>query len=136
MKIPHLFVIDDCQTMQMFLQRMLSRQFTVTTLSSGEEAIQQLQSGSDVDLILMDMDMNGMSGFETLRTIREGGYSMPIIMLSGISDSNQRVACLEAGANDYLMKPFNPKELMVRINAILKISQSIASPPMAAATVA
>jgi DNA-binding response OmpR family regulator len=84
----------------------------MTAAGSAIEALAWLDDNLP-DLIISDIQMNGIDGFEFLKTVRKRGYTRntPIIMLSGKSESKERVKCYQLGAQDYLTKPFNPEEL-------------------------
>jgi len=107
-----ILVIDDELMMTTLLEFFLGEKYRVSSVSSGKEALQWLENNLP-DLIISDIQMSEMDGFELLETIRLGGYTKhtPIIMLSGRSESKERVKCYQLGAQDYLTKPFNPEEL-------------------------
>jgi DNA-binding response OmpR family regulator len=105
-------VIDDELTMRALLEFFLGSKYEVTTVASAIEAIVWLDNNLP-DLIISDIQMHGIDGFEFLKVVRKRGYTRntPIIMLSGKSESKERVRCYQLGAQDYLTKPFNPEEL-------------------------
>ena len=107
-----ILVIDDELTMQTLLDFFLGSKYEVTTVGSAVEALTWLDNNLP-DLIISDIQMEGIDGFEFLKTVRTRGYTKhtPIIMLSGKSESKERVKCYQLGAQDYLTKPFNPEEL-------------------------
>jgi len=107
-----ILVVDDELTTCVLLEHFLSTQYDVVTTSSGSEALIWLE-GNLPDLILSDIQMPKMDGFELLKEIRLKGYTKhtPIIMLSGQTESKERIKCYQLGAQDYLTKPFNPQEL-------------------------
>lgn len=115
----HLLVVDDDKRIRELLSRYLTGEgFRVTVASDSDEARRKLQ-GLDFDLIIMDVMMPGESGLQltqSLRAIR----TVPIIMLTALTESTARIEGLEAGADDYLAKPFEPRELVLRVNNILK----------------
>jgi two-component system phosphate regulon response regulator OmpR len=119
----HLLVVDDDTRIRALLNRYLTENgFRVTVAADGAEAQRKL-AGLDFDLIIMDVMMPGESGIEVtrgLRTIK----NVPIIMLTALAESDNRIAGLEAGADDYLPKPFDPRELVLRINNILRRNAS------------
>ncbi|WP_132956042.1 response regulator transcription factor [Rhizobium sp. BK251] len=123
----HLLVVDDDTRIRALLNRYLTENgFRVTVAADGGEARRKLQ-GLDFDLIIMDVMMPGETGIEltqVLRTIK----SVPIIMLTALTEANSRVEGLEAGADDYLAKPFDPRELVLRINNILRRNTSPEAP--------
>jgi DNA-binding response OmpR family regulator len=105
-------VIDDELTMRTLLEFFLGSKYEVTAAESAIEALAWLDDNLP-DLIISDIQMNGIDGFEFLKTVRKRGYTRntPIIMLSGKSESKERVKCYQLGAQYYLTKPFNPEEL-------------------------
>ena len=117
--MPRLLLIDDdeqlAELLVDFFQRFDLELVSAFTPSSG---LQRLQHG-DIDLIILDIMLPEMDGFEVCRRIRQN-YSLPIIMLTARGDVMDRIVGLELGADDYLPKPFEPRELVARIHAILK----------------
>ena len=107
-----ILAIDDELTMRTLLEFFLNETYEVVTIASGEEALEWLDE-TIPDLIISDIEMRGMDGFEFLKQVRLRGYTKhtPVIMLSGNSESKERVKCYQLGAQDYLIKPFNPEEL-------------------------
>jgi DNA-binding response OmpR family regulator len=120
--LPNIIVVDDDAFIQAILNQTLSEHFSVTLFTDGMEAFNYLQSGNVPDLILTDLNMPGLSGMELLSQVRNSGFfsSIPLIILSGKEDTETRIKCLEAGADDYILKPFNPRELDARIKNILR----------------
>jgi DNA-binding response OmpR family regulator len=107
-----ILAIDDELSMRTLLEFFLKETYEIVTIASGEEALQWLDEAIP-DLIITDIEMRGMDGFEFLKQVRLRGYTKhtPVIMLSGKSESKERVKCYQLGAQDYLIKPFNPEEL-------------------------
>ena len=115
----HLLVVDDDSRIRALLNRYLAENgFRVTVAADGAEAQRKL-TGLDFDLIIMDVMMPGESGIEVTRGLR-AIKNVPIIMLTALAESGNRIEGLEAGADDYLSKPFDPRELVLRINNILR----------------
>ena len=115
----HLLVVDDDSRIRALLNRYLAENgFRVTVAADGAEAQRKL-AGLDFDLIIMDGMMPGESGIEVTRGLR-AIKNVPIIMLTALAESGNRIEGLEAGADDYLSKPFDPRELVLRINNILR----------------
>jgi DNA-binding response OmpR family regulator len=114
-------VIDDEITIRTLLDKFLSNQFDVTAMGNGQEALNWLQSGNIPDLIIVDLEMPSMDGFEFLSQVKASGYfrSIPVLMLSGVDSSAERVKCLKAGALDFMIKPFNPEELILKIGILM-----------------
>jgi len=123
----HLLVVDDDTRIRALLNRYLTENgFRVTVAADGAEAQRKL-AGLDFDLIIMDVMMPGDSGIDVtkgLRTVK----SVPIIMLTALAESGSRIAGLESGADDYLAKPFDPRELVLRVNNILRRNVSNDAP--------
>ncbi len=107
-----ILVVDDELTICELLECFLTPQYEITTTSSGLEALTWLESNLP-DLIISDIQMPKMNGFEFLKEVRITGFTKhtPVIMLSGQTESKERVKCYRLGAQDYLTKPFNPEEL-------------------------
>jgi two-component system phosphate regulon response regulator OmpR len=115
----HLLVVDDDSRIRMLLTRFLGAQgFRVTAAASAAEARRHL-SVIAFDLLILDVMMPGESGLELTRAIRESS-DVPILMLTARSEAADRIRGLELGADDYLPKPFEPRELLLRITNILK----------------
>ncbi len=116
---PHLLVIDDDTRIRNLLRQYLaSNGFRVTVASNALEARRKL-SGLDFDLLIVDVMMPGESGIELTKSLRQQ-FDVPVLMLTALSETDNRIAGLEAGADDYLPKPFDPRELILRINNILR----------------
>ncbi|GGD28404.1 response regulator [Aureimonas glaciei] len=116
---PHLLIVDDDRRIRSLLSRFLSeRGFRVSMAADAAEA-RRILRGLDFDLLVVDVMMPGESGLDLVRSISQL-RDTPILMLTARSDTEQRIEGLEAGADDYLSKPFDPRELLLRINNILK----------------
>ncbi len=128
---PHLLVVDDDERLRALLHRYLSTNgYRVSAGASAAEA-RQLLANMEFDLLVLDVMMPGESGLDFARDLRRTS-SVPILMLTARGDPADRIAGLEQGADDYLPKPFEPRELLLRINALLRRVQAAA--PSAAAT--
>jgi two-component system phosphate regulon response regulator OmpR len=124
---PHLLVVDDDTRIRNLLKQYLGENgFRVTVAGNAAEARRQL-AGLDFDLIVLDVMMPGENGVDLTRSLREE-KNVPILMLTALSETDSRVAGLEAGADDYLPKPFDPRELILRINNILRRGGPLATP--------
>jgi two-component system phosphate regulon response regulator OmpR len=116
---PHLLVVDDDLRIRTLLTRFLgSHGFRVTAAASAEEARRQL-AAMTFDLLVVDVMMPGESGLEFTQSLRQTS-AVPILMLTARAEIPHRIRGLEVGADDYLPKPFEPRELLLRISAILK----------------
>ncbi len=124
---PQMIAIDDCRVMRLFLQRFLSKTYDITIYQSTSAALEDLSDGvTQPDCILTDFDLgNDLTGQEFIESVKEIDPAVPVIVLSGSCNSNQKLGCLENGASDFISKPFNPRELEVRINIALCNSPSI-----------
>ena len=115
----HLMIVDDDERIRSLLKKFLMRAgFLVTAARDGAHA-RRLLAGLDFDLIIMDVMMPGEDGVSLTRALRET-MTTPILLLTAKGETSDRIAGLEAGADDYLSKPFEPKELLLRVNAILR----------------
>ncbi len=115
----HILVVDDDKRIRELLQRFLQgKGYRVTVAADGAEARRKL-NGLDFDLLVLDVMMPGETGLSLTSTLRES-RKVPIILLTALAEADSRIAGLEAGADDYLAKPFDPRELVLRISNILK----------------
>src|SRR5215468_6299490 len=115
----HILVIDDDAELCKLGGRWLSAEgFRVETVRTSGQGVERALAGEH-DLIVLDVMLPGMDGFEVLRRIRAESRT-PVLMLTARGDDLDRILGLEIGANDYLPKPFNPRELAARIRAILR----------------
>ena len=107
-----ILVVDDEISICLLLQNFLSQDYEVITIHDPIEALQWLDE-SLPDLIISDIQMTNIDGYEFLTKVRQRGFTKhtPFIMLSGKSESKERIKCYRLGAQDYLTKPFNPEEL-------------------------
>ncbi len=105
-------VVDDEKSICLLLENFLSQDYDVVSMDDGLEALNWLEENLP-DLIISDIQMTKMDGYEFLTNVRQRGFTKhtPIIMLSGKSESKERIKCYKLGAQDYLTKPFNPEEL-------------------------
>ncbi len=118
-----ILAVDDEQRMVRFIQLNLEQDgFEVITAYNGREAIEQVRTQLP-DLILLDIMMPDINGFEVLKKIREVN-NVPVIMLTAKGEEDDRIQGLELGADDYITKPFSPRELVSRIRAVLRRTKS------------
>lgn len=116
---PHLLIVDDDERIRDLLARFLKRQgFLITTARDAVHA-RRLLAGLEFDLIVLDVMMPGEDGISLTESLREE-IRTPILLLTARGESEDRIRGFEAGADDYLVKPFEPRELALRINAILR----------------
>ena len=116
----HLLIIDDDERIRGLLQKFLIRHgFWVTAARDAAHA-RRILTGLEFDMIVMDVMMPGEDGISLTRSLRGEGVTTPILLLTAKGETEDRITGLEAGADDYLAKPFEPKELLLRLNAILR----------------
>jgi len=115
----HLLIVDDDERIRTLLQKFLIRHGFLVTAARDAGHARRLLGGLDFDLIVLDVMMPGEDGIAFTHSLRET-LTVPILLLTAKGDTGDRIAGLEAGADDYLAKPFEPKELLLRINAILR----------------
>ena len=126
---PHLLVVDDDTRIRSLLSQYLSeRGFRVSVAANAAQARHKLE-GLDFDLLILDVMMAGETGIELTAALREK-RDVPILMLTALSETDMRIKGLEAGADDYLSKPFDPRELILRINSILRRGAGAAKPKL------
>lgn len=119
---PHLLVIDDDTRIRNLLSQFLHQNgFRVSVAADAAQARRMLE-GLDFDLLIVDVMMPGETGLSLTRSLHET-KNVPILMLTALSETESRIDGLEAGADDYLPKPFDPRELLLRVNAILRRGQ-------------
>ena len=128
---PHLLVVDDDARLRELLRRYLTDQgFRITTAGDAAEARSKIASLA-FDLLVLDVMMPGENGLDLTRSLRTQSR-IPILLLTAMADAGDRINGLERGADDYLAKPFEPRELVLRIRNIL---QRVPQPPLIAADV-
>ena len=115
----HLLIVDDDERIRGLLQKFLIRQGFCVTAARDAAHARRLLAGLEFDMIVLDVMMPGEDGITLTRSLRET-IRTPILLLTAKSETEDRIAGLEAGADDYLAKPFEPKELLLRINAVLR----------------
>lgn len=119
---PHILVVDDDRRIRELLKRYLAEHgFRVTTAEHAAEARARLE-GLAFDLIVLDVMMPGENGFDFAQSLRTSS-AVPILMLTARGETGDRIAGLERGVDDYLVKPFEPRELLLRIGTILRRAQ-------------
>lgn len=114
-----LIVDDDIGLSEMLTEYLAAEELELTAAASGTLGLREAQRG-DYDLIILDVMLPGLSGFEVLQELRKTEKRTPVLMLTAKGDDIDRIVGLEMGADDYLPKPFNPRELVARIKAILR----------------
>lgn len=122
MSANHVFIIEDDKYMQHVLNFCLSEKYRTSVYNDGMAAMGALQSGEFPDVIIADLNTPHLNGLQLVSQLKSSGCfsSIPVIIVSGDQSSEKRIQCLSAGADDYILKPFNPKELDIRVNIVLK----------------
>lgn len=119
----HILIVDDNREIRELLAKFLSRNgLRVSVANGGNEMRQQLRAGAP-DLIVLDIMMPGEDGLTLCRQVRQDS-DIPIVLLTAVSEETDKIVGLELGADDYVTKPFNPRELLARIRAILRRASS------------
>ncbi|MDG1470609.1 MAG: response regulator [Ascidiaceihabitans sp.] len=115
----HLLIVDDDERIRTLLQKFLMRHGFLVTAARDAQHARRILSGLDFDMLILDVMMPGEDGISLCKSIRETSQT-PIMLLTAKGEIDNRIEGLEAGADDYLPKPFEPKELLLRINAVLR----------------
>lgn len=121
---PHILVVDDHRDIRDLLSRYLSKHGYRVSVADGGEAMKKVLARSAIDLVVLDLMMPGEDGLALCRDLR-AKTDLPVIMLTAMAEETDRVIGLEMGADDYLTKPFNPRELLARIKAVLRRTNSL-----------
>lgn len=122
MNFPYaVLIIEDDASMQLILNHCLKK-YSTTLFNNGMDALAYLQEGNLPDIIISDLHTPLVNGLQVIEQVKASGFfcTIPILMLSGDDNSETKIECLEAGADDYLVKPFNPRELEARLKNILR----------------
>ncbi|OWU82119.1 response regulator [Phaeobacter sp. 22II1-1F12B] len=115
----HLLIVDDDERIRDLLKKFLMRNGFLVSAARDAAHARRILTGLQFDLVVLDVMMPGEDGISLTRSLRET-MTTPILLLTAKGETENRIAGLEAGADDYLAKPFEPKELLLRINAILR----------------
>jgi two-component system, OmpR family, response regulator len=127
---PHILVIDDDRDIRELLGKFLEKQGLRVTLARDARDARKLWPLARYNLVVLDLMMPGESGLDLARWLR-GQSSVPIVMLTAMGEETDRIVGLELGADDYMAKPFNPRELLARIRAVLRRAQGADAPEAA-----
>lgn len=125
---PRVLIVDDEPAIRKILETYLSNHFEVETVDNGRACLEWLKKGEHPDAIILDLVLPEVHGMDIIPLIRktEEGSQTALLVLSAKDSSVDRVAALRAGADDYLVKPFNPEELEVRIMTVLRRTGKVA----------
>lgn len=116
---PTVLIVDDSPMMCRFLGLFLEKKFDVMSYTDSVEALALIEDGFSPDLIVTDLNMPGINGFELIKALRLALPQVPVLVVSGAKESSERIKSLKAGADDFLMKPFHPAELDVRVSKLI-----------------
>ena len=117
---PHILVVDDDRRIRELLKSyLMENKYRVSMAATADEARKQME-GIAFDLIVLDVMMPGETGTSLVQSLREKKMDVPVLMLSALSETLDRIAGLSAGSDDYLAKPFEPKELLLRLQSLLR----------------
>jgi len=116
----HLLIVDDDERLRELLSKYLSENGFEVTLADSAFSARKIMGTFQFDLVILDVMMPGETGMEMTKSLKSENFETPILMLTAMGDVDNRIMGLELGADEYLAKPFEPKELLLRINAILR----------------
>lgn len=128
---PHILIVDDDGEIHRLLNRLLQQYGFRVTVAGDGRAMRKALADWQIDLVVLDVMLPGEDGFALCRQVRQTSR-LPIIMLTAVASDADRILGLELGADDYLVKPFNPRELIARIRAVLRRAEAPAEAPPAA----
>ncbi len=123
MNQPNILIVDDHEDIRELVQRFLSQHGFKTTTAENAEEMRKCMEKENFQLLVLDVMMPGEDGLSVCRNLRSAGNNIPIIMLTAMSEDTDLIVGLELGADDYITKPFNPRELLARIKAVLRRSE-------------
>jgi len=126
--VKRILVVDDDVRLRDLLERYLTEQGFSIKVAADAKEMDAAISSNEIDLLVLDLMLPGEDGLSICRRLRSKGSTMPIIMLTARGDEVDRIIGLEMGADDYLPKPFNPRELLARINAVTRRHARIQAP--------
>src|SRR5262245_18002778 len=126
---PTVLVVDDEPSMLRYMQTLLETDnYRVETASNGPDALRRLESGTQPDLVLLDLLMPQMDGLQTLQRARQMRPNCKVVMLSCVSDTKKVVEAIRLGAQDYITKPFHKSDLDTVLKRILPVAAAVAEP--------
>ena len=125
---PHILVVDDDERIRALLVRYLLDHGCMALSAQDAASAQAFLQAAQVDAAILDIMMPGESGLSLAQNLRQAGHDFPIIFLTALGETHERIAGLEAGGDDYLAKPFEPKELLLRLQALLRRSMQPTEP--------
>lgn len=119
-KKPHILVVDDDERLRELLSQFLTEHDFLVTTAVDAGAARELLDYFAYDLMIFDVMMPGEDGMQLTKSLKAAGHQTPVLLLTALGETQSRISGLEAGADDYLPKPFEPRELLLRIHAILR----------------
>lgn len=125
---PHILIVDDHAEIRQSVTRYLEKNGMRATAAGNSVEMDAQLARESIDLIVLDIMMPGEDGLSACARLRQENCTTPILMLTALGEDDERIMGLDTGADDYLAKPFNPRELLARINAILRRASNVMSP--------
>ena len=117
--LPHILIVDDDKRiLQLINDYLIKNNFRISTANNALKAREKIEN-IEFDLIILDIMMPGESGLKLTDSLKKNNFKTPILLLSALGNADDRIKGLEIGANDYLAKPFEPKELLLRIKNLI-----------------
>jgi len=129
--VPHILVVDDDPEIRKLLGRYLDQQGMRVSLAADKSELEEKLTTQQIDLIVLDVMLPDGSGLDICRQLRDRRPHIPVILLTALKEDVDRIIGLEIGADDYLGKPFNPRELLARIRAVLRRISDFTEPAAA-----
>jgi two-component system OmpR family response regulator len=123
-RIPHILIVDDHRDIRDLLARYLVKHGLRASVAESAAAARRMLDGAEIDLVVLDVMMPGEDGLSLTRSLR-ANQDLPVILLTAMGEETDRIVGLEVGADDYVVKPFNPRELLARIKAVLRRARSL-----------
>ena len=119
-----ILIVDDSKTMRIIIKGALSKggYGEILEAENGKKAVSAVMDNADIDVILMDWNMPEMSGLDAVKAIRAGGHTSPILMVTTEAEKHRIVEAIQAGVNDYLVKPFTPDALIEKVKKHATVS--------------
>ena len=127
--LPHILIVDDDRRIRELLQSFLRDHHYLTSLAASASDARAMMQGLSFDLLIVDVMMPGETGTDFVAALRRKGGQVPVLMLSALTEPPERIAGLAAGSDDYLGKPFETEELLLRMKSLLRRSLPVAETP-------
>ena len=121
--LSHILIVDDDPDIRKVLSFLLKDKYKVSQAQDGASAIAELRRSTDIDLVVLDVMMPGMSGYEVCSTIREFS-NVPILFLTAKSAEDDRLSAYQSGGDDFLSKPFSQAEFLAKVSSLLRLRSS------------